>query len=210
MSWTRDADVRLAGVAVAQAGAFTRAQARGAGFTAAQIERRARSGSWVRVLPGVFHHATTPASPDLAQWAAVLWAGPDCALSHTSAAAVWRLVPVGSDRPELIVPRTRAPRARGVLVHRVARIADADVLELRGLPVTAPVRTVIDLAGVLGERELAAVVERARSRGLLTIGAVRARLHEIGSAGRPGAARLRALLSTFGSGQGGASATMAG
>jgi len=210
MPSTASAEVRLAAVAVAQAGAFTRAQAGAAGLGPAQIERRVRSAMWVRVLPGVYRHAATPPGTHLAHWSAVLWAGPECALSHTTAAAMWGLAPVAPDRPELIVPRTRAPRARAVIVHRVGCIAGDDVVRVHGLPVTSPVRTVIDLAGVLGDRELASAIQRARSRRLVTMRAVRARLDEIGSAGRPGAARIRALLAAFGSGRADASATMAG
>ena len=84
-------DARLAEVAVVQHGVFTRAQAMASGFSASQIERRVRARAWERVLPGVYQHAATPASTARAYWAAVLWAGPECALSHASAAAIWRI-----------------------------------------------------------------------------------------------------------------------
>ena len=66
MMSTIAADARLAAVAVAQHGVFTRAQAIAAGFGAAQIERRVRAGVWVRVLPRVYRHAATPVSGALA------------------------------------------------------------------------------------------------------------------------------------------------
>ena len=53
-------EARLAAVAVGQHGVFTRAHAITAGFSATQIERRVRAGAWVRVVPRVFRHATTP------------------------------------------------------------------------------------------------------------------------------------------------------
>ncbi len=205
------ADARLAAVAVAQQGAFTRAQATASGFSTAQIERRVRAEVWERVLPRVYRYAATPPSSALSHWAAVLWAGPDCALSHASAAAIWRIGGGASlGRPELIVPKTRAPRARGVVVHRVPWTASPDVRCVGGLPVTSPLRTIVDLAGVLGPEDLAAVLERARSRRLVTIRAVRGRLDEIGTVGRPGAARLRALLAPVGPGRVEPSARMAG
>jgi hypothetical protein len=207
---TMAADARLAVVAAGQLGAFTRAQATLAGFSAAQIERRVRAAAWVRVFPRVYRHAATPAASALSHWAAVLWAGQPCALSHTSAAAIWRIRGGAVDRPELIVPRARAPRAGGVVVHRVTRIDGNEVLDVDGLPVTSPLRTIIDLAGVLGDEDLAAIVAAARSRRLVTVRDLRFRLDEIGTVGRPGAARLRGLLTTIGSVQVGSSARMAG
>ena len=209
-------DVALARVAVAQEGAFTRAQAIGAGHTPARIERRLRAGAWERVLPRVYRHAATPDSRALLEWAAVLWVGPGGALSHASAAGIWRIAGMSTDRrevpdrPEVIVSRSRAPRAATVLVHRVTRIDDGDVVRLGRLPVTSPLRTIIDLAGVLPELELEVALERARARGLVTVRAVQGRLDEIGTVGRPGAARLRALLAAIGSGQVRPSARMAG
>ena len=207
---TMATDARLAEVAVVQQGVFTRAQATNAGFSAAQIERRVRAEMWARVLPGVYRYAATPVSNGLAHWAAVLWAGPQCALSHASAAAIWRIRGAWLGRPELIVPKTRAPRVAGVLVHRVTRIDELDVVRVAQLPVTSPVRTIIDLAGVLGPGDLELALASARSRRLLTIRAVRRRLDEIGTVGRPGAVRLRALLAATGSGRVDPSARMAG
>jgi hypothetical protein len=207
---TMAADARLAEIAVVQQGVFTRAQATASGFSAAQIERRVRAEVWERVLPRVYRHAATPASNTLSHWAAVLWAGPECAVSHASAAAIWRIRGAILGRPELIVPKTRAPRVRGVLVHRVTRIDDHDVLHVGRLPVTSPLRTIIDLAGVLDAGELEVALASARTRRLVTIRAVRGRLDEIGTIGRPGAARLRTLLAAIGSGRVDPSARMAG
>lgn len=203
-------EAQLAVVAADQCGVFTRTQATTAGFGAPQIERRVRAGVWRRVLPGVYRHATTPVSRPLAQWAAVLWAGPVCAVSHTSAAALWGLGCAPPERVELIVPKVHAPRSPAVTVHRVAQIGGADVVYARGLPVTTPVRTIIDLAAVLGDHDLRSAVDRARSRRLLTVRSVRVRLDEIGAAGRPGVRRLRAVLEASGSGDLDPSARMAG
>ena len=210
MSSTLGADAQLARVAVRQGGAFTRAQAAAAGFHPAQIERRVRTGGWERVHPCVYRYGATPMSAALVHWAAVLWAGPECALSHTSAAAIWRLPVASIDRPELIVPKRRAPRRAGVVVHRVARIDAGDILQPHGLPVTSPVRTLIDLGGVLAADDLEMVLLHALSHRLTTVRALGVRLAEMGTAGRPGAAGLRTLLASFGSAPGEPSARMAG
>ncbi len=199
MSSRLSADARLAGVAVLQQGVFSRAQATAAGFSAAQIERRVRAAAWKRELPRVYRNAATPASTALSYWAAVLWAGPECVVSHASAAAIWRIPVAPVDRPELIVPKARGPRVAGVVVHRVTRIDVQDVVRVEGLPVTSPARTIIDLAGVLAQGELELALASARSRRLVTARSVGIRLDQLGMLGRPGAGRLRALLEAIGS-----------
>ena len=210
MSSRLAAEACLARAAVEQHGVFTRDQARAAGFNGPGIERRVRAGAWVRVLPRVYRHAATPPSRLLLFSAAVRWAGSASALSHTSAAALWRLPGARFDRTELIVPVARSPRAGSVVVHRVARVDAADVVRVRGLAVTAPARTLIDLAAVLPDRDLERALSHAFGLQLVGPGVVERRLAEIGSAGRPGVARLRALLRAIGSGRWGASARMAG
>jgi hypothetical protein len=204
-------DAELGACAAAQLGMFSRAQAVAAGFRAGQIERRVRAGVWRQVYPRVYRHVTVPESTASRYWAAVLWCGPPCALSHASAAAIWRLddAPTGVDT-DVVVPRSRAPRVAGVAVHRVVCLDPRDVVSQRGLPVTDPVRTVIDLAGMLSSDDLERVLIRALSARLLTVRAVLGRLDEIGSSGRAGVSLLRTLLAPIGSSRVDRSARMAG
>lgn len=206
-----ETDARVATIAARQRGVFTRQQATEAGFSAAQVQRRLAAGVWVRMHPRVYRHAGTPETRALRLTSALLWAGPHAVLSHTTAAALWRIGPDASDLVELLVPRSRGPRAAGVAVHRVTQLEIVDLATTAGgLAVTTPVRTLIDLAAVAPAAELAAVLDRARARGLVTRRALRGRLDDLGTRGRPGTARLRALLGTCGSASAHASARMAG
>ena len=65
---------------------------------------------------------------------------------------------------------------------------------LGAITLTSPARTLIDLAGALDDEDLTAVVEDAIHRGLTTAPAIRRRLDALGGKGRPGTARLRAIL----------------
>ncbi len=208
-----DFDARLAALAVAQHGAFTRAQATESGLSADQVDRRARAGDWVRVLPRVYRHAATPASVLLLHSAAVLWAGAGAALSHASAAALWRLDGVRVAAPELVVPMQRGPSAPGVVVHRARCVAADEVAAIAGMPVTSPVRTLVDLASVVDDPTLQRAAESAIARRLVTGPAVVAWLERRGSAGRPGVRRLRRVLAAagaLGSGRVRASARLVG
>jgi hypothetical protein len=206
-----EAESCLARVAATQGGAFTREQAARAGLSASQVQRRLDAGAWVRIHPRVYRHAGAPPNRAQLLTATLLWAGPDAVVSHTTAATIWRVAAVADERIEVIVPRTRAPRAPGVAVHRVARLDRGDVTTTAGgLTVTTPMRTMVDLAAVVPGAELAAILDRALRRGLVTRRALVARLETLGTRGRPGTARLRKLLGTVGSASEGASARMAG
>ncbi len=195
MSFLVAGDARLAEVACAQHGVFSRVQAIDAGLTRAQIDRRVHSGVWLRALPRVFRNAAAPHTPLARLWTGVLWAGPGCALSHSTAALVWRLDGVPAvEETELVVPARRAPSAHGVVVHRATKLDDRDVRTVARLPVTSPVRTLIDLAAVLDDAALETAVRSAFARRVATAAAVMRRLDEMGRAGRPGVSRLRGVL----------------
>lgn len=77
-------------------------------------------------------------------------------------------------------------------VHRTPDLRDDEVTTFEGIPVTTPARTILDLAGSLGARELEAMVARAERKGLATreeVAALVARYPR-----RPGTRALRALL----------------
>ncbi len=187
------ADARLAAVASRQHGVFTRAQAATAGLGRGQIDRRLRSGAWTRVLPRVYRDASSPATVGQQLWACVLWSGPGSALSHATAAALWRIDTPPVSAPEVVVPYQRAPKASGVTVHRTSVLTPSDVGTVVGLPVTTPARTLVDLSSRLDDEHLEVVLERARALGLVTPDGLRAHLEAMGTNGRMGAARLLAL-----------------
>jgi very-short-patch-repair endonuclease len=80
----------------------------------------------------------------------------------------------------------------GIWIHRRKLLSPADVGTCRGIPVTSPVRTLIDLATCLPEIELEAAVNEADKLDLVDPEALRAALDE--RAGQPGVAKLRTLL----------------
>ena len=89
--------------------------------------------------------------------AAVLACGPEAALSHRAAAALHGLRPAWRDYREVSAPRSvKGPD--GVIVHRPRAI---ERTEARGIPVTTVARTIVDVADVVGDRALRAVLEQA-------------------------------------------------
>jgi hypothetical protein len=148
-------DRAVAALAGRQHGMVARWQLLKLGMTETMVKTRLRHGGLHRLHRGVFadgHRAITFES----RWmAAVLAFGPTAVLSHRSAGQLWGLVPRSRIVPE--VTRTgRAGNRPRLVVHQSALPAD-EIARVRGIPVTSVPRTMFDLAGTLGERD----VERA-------------------------------------------------
>jgi very-short-patch-repair endonuclease len=124
--------------------------------------------------------------------AAVLACGPGAALSDGSAAALWGLLPESSLLIEVVVPVTSERRCPGVCIHRRKSLRSADVTAHKGIPVTVPVITLVDLANKVNPRRLERAVNEADRLDLIDPNSLRAAVEVHG--GRPGVARLRKLL----------------
>ena len=61
----------------------------------------------------------------------------------------------------------------GIIIHRTAPLHPEEVTLHRGIPVTSPARTLVDLAEVVERDELREAFRRARELGLLDMDAVR-------------------------------------
>ncbi|MGH2993007.1 MAG: DUF559 domain-containing protein [Solirubrobacterales bacterium] len=124
--------------------------------------------------------------------AAVLSCGPRAVLSHGSAAALWEIGREMPGRIELSVPARARRRRSGIVAHRRAALTAEDVTEREGIPVTAPVCTMVDIAPRLGRRRLEAAINEADKRGLTDPEALRSAIADL--SGRRGVAALRQTL----------------
>lgn len=127
--------------------------------------------------------------------AAVLAAGEEAVLSHRSAARLWQLLPPASECVDVACLPGRIVRRKGIVSHE-ALIASDEWEVVDGIPVTAPFRTIFDLAVVVGERELERAWHEALARELRAKVSLPMLLERY--PGRRGARRLRALLEASG------------
>jgi predicted transcriptional regulator of viral defense system len=141
-------DEQLAALAGGQHGVVARAQVRALGLSASGVDHRVQRGALHVVHRGVYAVGHPALAPDGLRMAAVLACGPDAALSHVSAGALLGLRRTTSVLFD-VTARTRASRP-GLRVHRAA-LDPRDTGTVRGVPVTAPARTLIDLDDVLTE-----------------------------------------------------------
>jgi very-short-patch-repair endonuclease len=90
--------------------------------------------------------------------AAVLACGPDAALSHRSAAALWGITRY-SGRIEVTVP---SPRRRfHPFTARRSSLEPDEITEERSIPVTTVARTLVDLGAVLTDDQLEKAIREA-------------------------------------------------
>src|SRR5699024_4497637 len=129
------------------------------------ISRQVSSGRWQRVFPGVYVTHTGALGWRTTMVAALRYAGPQAALSHSSAAAYWfDEVRRGGTHPvEVSVPWGRGVRKQaGLRVHRRRQMPAV----WPGLvSATADAETVVDLADrALSEDDVVGIVTRSARR----------------------------------------------
>lgn len=162
----------LYAVASAQAGCFTAAQAAGHGFSTSLLSHHVRSGRFVRIGRGLYRLRDFPAQPGDEIVAAWLRLAPEAVVSHESALEVLGLADTIADRVHLSVPRTRRRLVRqdGVAIHTTTYpMGPGDTVTRRGMRVTAPARTIADVAAAgVAPDQVTVAVQAALARGMTT------------------------------------------
>lgn len=184
-------DLRVAWVAAEQHGVVSNRQLNACGLDNDAIMRRVRSGRVHRVHRGVYAVGHDALSLQGRFMAAVLACGRAAVLSHLAAAAHWGFVAWEERQPEVTVAGACARRVIGVRVHRSRALDRRDVVRHDAVPVTAPARTLLDLAAVLPERGLRHAARRAQAEHRVSTRQLRELVER--SNGHRGVAALRAV-----------------
>jgi very-short-patch-repair endonuclease len=133
------------------------------GFDKRAIAYRLKVGRLHLLHRGVYAVGHRPPSPLATAMAAVLACGPKAALSHGSAAALWRILPRWPSPTHVTARGER--RHPGIHIHRSRHI---DTTVHYGIQVTTPARTLVDLADVLNPRQLTRALNEAQVQRLVT------------------------------------------
>jgi very-short-patch-repair endonuclease len=186
-------DRAIAALAEAQCGLVTRAQLAALGLGFGAIDHRIARGRLHRLHRGVYAVGHTALAPHARELAAVLACGPDAVLSHQSAAALWGLRPDHPGDVHVTIGRSGSQSRAGLQVHRTRSLDARDIRLRQGIPATSPARTIIDLADILSERDLARVIDEAEIRHLARRRELLAATERLGP-GRRGSAQLAGIL----------------
>jgi len=162
------------------------------GYSPKAIKHRLASGRLHRVFRGVYA-VGWPLLTREGQWmAAVLACGPDAVLSHRSAAALWGFGEERAGAIDVSVRRRSEHRRAGIQARSRPSLSADDVVRRRGIPVTTPTRTLVDVAIELAPLRLERAVNEADKLDLVDPETLRESLDRYG--GAPGARPLRVLL----------------
>lgn len=137
---------QIASVARVQYGVVSRTQITMLGLRDSWIHRQLEAGRLHRVSDSVYAVGHLGLSRRGWAAAALLRAGTGSALSHTTAARLWEIVPSATRGPVHVslASRRGLPPGPGVVIHRPRTLVASDIVNYNGFPVTTPERTLRD------------------------------------------------------------------
>jgi hypothetical protein len=166
----------------AQLGLVTRLQAWNAGVSGRQVDALLARNLLIPVYRGVFRDPAVVSSDDQIALAAVLACVPNAVVSHRLAVAQWGMRNFQCALKEVTSPGLR--RVPGIVSHRSIRPPDQTVL--RGVPITTPARTILDVSTVVGARLVGRWIATWTSTGVLSLDDLQAQMESVkGHAGPP-------------------------
>ncbi len=178
--------------AKANGGIITTSEAQALGMERSTLARRVRSGVLTRVKRGVFALPGNDVAfeVDLAAACRRL----DAVVSHQSAGQLHGFDGLPWSPPTVTVPHRLTHQFPGIFVHQSTDISDDEIRTVRGLPVTSPERTIIDLAAVLKESRLDWVLDRALASGTVDLDRLGEVFAGLARRGKPGTVKTRRML----------------
>jgi len=186
----RSVDAAIAAIAAAHHGVFTAAQAHAVRCTPGAMRQRIASGRWVVLHRGVYALAGVPRTWEQEVIAAVLAAGAGAAASNLTAAVLWQLTEPQTAKIHVTLPASRDSRRQGFVIHR-AELTRADVRTIGSIRVTAPSRTLVDVAAT---PLLEDAFDTAIFRGLTSLDSLARYIRDRRLENRSGVGVLRKLM----------------
>src|SRR5436190_11528598 len=195
-SSSRRADRTIAALAANQHGIVARWQLLQLGVTARQIQLRLQGGCLHEIHRGIYlvGHTVPPALA--LEQAALLACGEKAVLSRRSAANLWGILPYpASAHVWITIPPGRTVERPRIKVRR-APLDARDVRRRRGVTLTSPPRTILDLSSLIDAEELEGMVAEAAYRRLASETELADQVAR--NEGKRGVANLRRVLGLAG------------
>jgi hypothetical protein len=162
------------------------------GLSRGGIKTRVQRGQLHWKFRGVYAVGHSNLSLEGCFLAAVKACGKGARLSGYAAAALYTYVEWDHRFPEVTVPGRGTRSHVGIRIRRTSVLDAADVRIHKGIPVTSPARTLVDLAAIVGYRDLRRALRQALSLGHVTLGELVAILHRL--EGRRGSKKLTKVV----------------
>lgn len=150
----------VARIARRQHGVVARWQLLAAGISEDWIEYRLDKGSLIRVFPGVYRVGHAAPSIEAEYVAAVLACGEGAFLRGSAAGSLLGMIRA-SPAPKPQVAARTGRKIQGIETKRARAIDRRDITKWKGIPVTTPARTLVDLAESFSPDALARAMHQA-------------------------------------------------
>jgi hypothetical protein len=171
-------------------GNVTRRELLEAGLTASAIRRRVAKGALIPKYDGTYRVGHAAPSREASYMAAAKAGGDGVFISGHPAAHALGLVKGKVPAPEVV--SRRELHIKGLRSARCRKLAREDTMVWKGIPITSPQRTLVDLAAVISAEALARACHEAGVKYGTRPRHVEAVLKRKPNA--PGAAKLRAII----------------
>ncbi|HEX6025379.1 MAG TPA: type IV toxin-antitoxin system AbiEi family antitoxin domain-containing protein [Solirubrobacter sp.] len=177
-------DLRVAQLAASQRGVLSLDELHACGLTDKAVMVRVRNGLLHPRYRGVYAVGHDNLDVEACWLAAVKACGHDAVLSHYSGACLWCLLEWDFRAPEVTAPTRR--EQPGIRTHKSQHI---ERTFRKGIPVTPPLRTLVDLSSMLPFNQLRRAVNEALNQRLV-------KPHELVTQQHRGARKLRAVVAS--------------
>jgi very-short-patch-repair endonuclease len=165
------------------------------GLTSRMIDHRVHRGQLERLHRGVYRLPGSVPTFEQRTLAACLAMSGLRAASHRTAARLWGVDPgIDTDGIEVVTTGLGSDGLPGVVVHRSIDLSVDQVVVRRGVPVTTPLRLLVDLGAVAPTFAVENTLDDLVGRRLVSVVAVRATLDALAARGRSGCGVLREVL----------------
>lgn len=172
----------------------SRADVRAAGGTRRQLQYRLVTGAWQELDEGVYHLSGAPLTWETRVLAPILSIGRGAVASHLCAARLHGIPGFALASPEVTIPRGMEARRAGIRLHTSTDLNRCTPVSRLGIPVTSLDRTLLDLGRFVGQARLLRAIEWSRRTKATDWSSLIATLYRHARRGRPGVARLRAVI----------------
>ena len=143
---------KLHQAAFTQGGLFTAKQAESCGYLRSNHHYHIKEGNWIKEGWGIYRLAHIPVDDVTFYWKLLLWScndksEPRAVFSHKTALSFYELSDVNPSKITMTVPKKFQKRSRPFKNLRICKkdLSKKDVKRFRGLPVTTPLRTLLDI-----------------------------------------------------------------
>ena len=143
---------KLHQIAFLQGGLFTAKQAESCGYARSNHHYHIKTEYWIKEGWGIYRMSHIPMDEMTSYWKLLLWScnrkgEPTAVFSHKTALSFYELSDINPSKVTMTVPKQFQKRSRPFKALRICKkdLSKKDIKQFKGLPVTTPLRTLLDI-----------------------------------------------------------------